>query len=217
MADHIYKPHEVPKGERWQYFKDYYLLKTIGLALVIIALILVLKATLFSPKPDVSILVAYTSPVNTNIWKEASAGFQSMPLDLNQDGTVLVHAAPIHIDYNLEKTDPEMFAATQNKFMISLAVAECALQIVDEELFASLVNMELIGTYAELPDAMGHNPEDIVKIPLKELAPFNSVNNVPDGLYMTLRPKDAMQIGNSEKKLRNYEMQLQALMTMMAK
>lgn len=215
MADHMYKPHEVPKGERWQYFKDYYLVKTICITLGLIALVSLLKSTVFAPKPDVSLLVVHTSYIDSAIWEEAVAGFQALPLDLNEDGSVLIDAGPIHIDPNMEKTDPEMFMASQNKLMASLATAEYALQIVDDALFESLSRDELIGTYAELPDAMGHNPEEIIKIPLKELAPFSTVETLPEGLYMTLRPKNAMQIGNSEKKLAKFNQQLQALMIMM--
>ncbi|MBE7036628.1 MAG: hypothetical protein E7403_04980 [Ruminococcaceae bacterium] len=215
MADHIYKPHEVPKGERWQYFKDYYLKTTIVIVLILFALISIIKTTMFSPKPDVSLLVAYATPVNTEVWEEASAGLQAMPLDLNGDGSVLLDINPLHLDPNMEKTNVEMYIAAQNKFMVSLSAAEYALQIVDDNLFETLSHEELIGTYAELPDAMGHKPEDIIKIPLKELSPFNAIEDFPEGLYMTLRPKNAMQIGNSKKKLANYERQVQALMIMM--
>ncbi len=215
MADHMYKPHEVPKGERWQYFKDYYLVKSICIALGVIALISLLKTTVFAPKPDVSMLIAHTTYIDNVIWEEATAAFQTLPLDLNEDGQILIDAGPIHIDPNMEKTDPEMYMASQNKLMASLATAEYALQVVDDALFESLSRDELIGTYAELPDAMGHNPEEIVKIPLQELAPFKTVENVPDGLYMTLRPKNAMQIGNSKKKLAHYDQQLKVLMIMM--
>lgn len=217
MADHVYKPHEVPKGERWQYFKDYYLVKTIGITLILIAVISILQSTVFAPKPDVAILIAYTTPIRDEVWEEATAGFQNLPLDVNEDGSILVDAFPTYVDYNTEKSDPEMFMAMQNKLMANLSTAEYALQIVDEDMFLSLQEMELIGTYAELPDTMGHDPKEIIKIPLQELKPFSSVENFPDGLYMTLRPKDAMQIQNSEKKLKKYETQLKILMTMMQK
>ncbi|MBR6729248.1 MAG: hypothetical protein IKL80_03710, partial [Clostridia bacterium] len=73
----------------------------------------------------------------------------------------------------------------------------------------------VIGNYSELSDLRGHAPDEVIKIPLKELKPFKDFDALPDSLFMTLRPEAAMQIGNNEKKLNDYKQQVQALEYMM--
>ncbi len=214
MADHIYKPNEVPKGERWQYFRDYYLIKSIVVLLIIAAAISIIKSTVFAPRPDFHILAVHATPVSSETWNAVEGALNTMNLDHNGDETVLTDFCPIHLDENMEKADAEIYMANQNKLIATLSTAQYALQIVDEAFYQSFAEMELLGTYAELPDAMGHNPEEIIKIPLKELAPFNALNSLPDGLYMTLRPRDAMQLGNNKKKNQQYENHIQTLLLM---
>lgn len=215
MADHMYKPSEVPKGQRWQHFLDYYKIPFIATVCGIIAVISILKSTVFSPKPDVSILAVGGAFVSYEQWDAATAAMADMPLDYNEDGRSLVEIDSIPIDESTQKSDPEVYVAYQTKLMASLAAADCALQIVDENMYAYFDEQGLVGTYSELPDTLGHNADESIKIPLKQLAPFNTMTELPDGLYMTLRPRDAMQLGHNKKKLAAFENQVDALMTML--
>ncbi len=214
MADHTYKLNDVPKGERWQYFKDYYLIKSIVILFIIVVAISIIKSTVFAPRPDVYILAVHAAPVTSETWDVVQTTLNTMPLDHNGDETVLTDFCSILLEENMEQADAEIYMANQNKLVATLSTAQYALQIVDETFYQIFAEMELLGTYAELPDAMGHNPEEIIKIPLKELAPFNTISNLPDGLYMTLRPRDAMQLGNSKKKNQQYENHIQTLLLM---
>ncbi|MBR5236606.1 MAG: hypothetical protein IKW06_04470 [Clostridia bacterium] len=216
MADHTYKPSEVPKGQRFQYFLDYYKWPFIITIILVIGVVSFLKSTVFRPKTDVPILVTSSIYVSHEIWNAATESMASMPLDFDEDGKSLATINYIYYDKAMEKTDLQNFLALQTKLAGSLAAAESALQILDEETFLFFNEQELLGTYSELPDTFGHAADELIKIPLKELAPFNTINDLPDGLYITLRPKNAMQIGNSKKKLAFFEHQVEALMQMIA-
>jgi len=215
MADHMYKPSEVPKGQRWRYFLDYYKYPTIFGVILLIALIYFLKSVVFAPKNDIIILAATRDYVRSEVWQQAEAKLKEMPLDINGDKKVLVDINDVFLDEVLETGDPEAFRLEQTRLTSALMSAESALQIVDERMFAYLQNEKLLATYSELPEAKGNNPDEFIKIPLETLQPFKDVENLPSGLYMTLRPKDAMQLGNSKKKIEAYEKQVEALVSMM--
>ncbi|MBE7010117.1 MAG: hypothetical protein E7418_01340 [Ruminococcaceae bacterium] len=216
MADHVYKLSEVPKGQRWQYFLDYYKIPTIvGLALLI-AIISILKSTVFAPKNDLCILLASKAYVDHEVTRQIMDDMSRMPIDYDGDGEVLVSLDFVHLDPEAQQQDPEYFQAQQMKLMAILSTAQSALQIVDEEAYQYLLEEELIGAYGELSETHGHEASDMIKIPLTSLAPFRSyAEELPDGLFMTLRPKDAMQIHESEKKQEKYNYQIKVLETMM--
>ncbi len=215
MADHVYKLREVPKGQRLKFFWDYYRIPvTVGI-ICVIALISILQTVVFAPKKDMTILVASETYVSWDIWEQVRDELCVMPLDLNEDGKVIVEINDNHITPDMQNTDPETYMAVQTKLMASLSTAESALQIVDEKTMEYFAEQQLLGTYAELPDVMGHEADEVIQIPLKELTPFKNVEGIPDGLYMTLRPKDAMQLGGSEAKLAAYKKQIDALLLML--
>lgn len=216
MADHVYKPSEVPKGQRWQHFLDYYKIPFIASVIGIIALVSILKSTVFAPKRDVSILAVTSQYVDHELWDALGTAFNDMPMDYNNDRQSLVQIDYINLDESTKNKDPEAYMAYQTKFMAALAAADSALQIVDDTMYDYFESEGLVATYGELQDTLGHDPGDIIKIPLKELVPFKRFEDLPDGLYMTLRPKEAMQIGKSQKKLAYFENQKAALALMIA-
>ncbi|MBE7041718.1 MAG: hypothetical protein E7400_07115 [Ruminococcaceae bacterium] len=215
MADHVYKFKEVPKGQRWKFFWDYYKYPTLGIIVGVIAVISILQTVVFAPKKDISIIAATQTYVNQEIWNQAREALQAMPLDLNEDEKVIVEVNDNHVDPSMAETDPETYQMLQTKLVASLSTAESALQIIDEGTFDYFNDEGLLGTYAELPDAMGHEKDEIIKIPLSELKPFCDIEGLPEGLFMTLRPEAGMQIYGSEKKLENYKKQIEVLLLMM--
>ena len=105
--------------------------------------------------------------------------------------------------------------ASQTRLSASIATAESALQIVDAGTIGYFEEQGLMACYNELPTLTEHDSDELIKIPLHELKPFRDIDELPDGLFMTLRPKELMQLGNSKKKLANYENQVAALLAMM--
>ncbi len=215
MADHYYKPWEVPKGERWEYFLDYYKKPAIVTLFVIAALISILYTAVFAPKPDVMILSAHYVYTEPTLWEDVAEKMKEMPFDFNEDGDSFIEFNAITFDAKTQTEDPEAHLANQTRLSASIATAESALQIVDADTLPYFAEQELLGTYGELTDLMGHAPDEIIQIPLSELAPFKDMENLPEGLFMTLRPRELMHIGNSKAKAKSYENQIQMLIKMM--
>lgn len=215
MADHVYKLREVPKGERLKFFWDYYRYYTLAAVIGVIAVVSFLTTVVFAPKCDMAIISATEIYVPSEVWTAAEESLEAMPFDLNEDGKVLIDVNDNYLPPEMSESDPETFIAMQTKLMASLSTAESALQIVDEGFMSYFREQGLLGTYKELPDAKGHGMDEEIAIPLKELAPFKDIEGLPDGLFMTLRPLDAMQILGSEKKFDNYQRQIEALLVMM--
>ncbi len=215
MADHVYKPWEVPKGQRWDYFLDYYKKPAIVVLLILLAMISILRATVFAPKPDVHILAASYIYVDYETWDNITEAMRAMDLDYNGDGKSLAEVNAIHFDEKEQAQDPQAFVAMQTRLAAAIDAAESALQIVDEDTLPYFEEQGLLATFDVLPDRQGHEADEVIKIPLEELAPFKDIKNLPTGLYMTLRPKELMRIGNNQKKENEYKYQQQALLTMM--
>ncbi len=214
MADHVYKPSEVPKGQRWQHFLDYYKLPFIFAVIAIFAVISILKATVFSPKPDVAIIFATEFYVDSEMLEEIKTTAETLSFDINKDGKTLIDLDSVQLSETMMKSDPEAYSAYQTKLIASLSTAASALQIVDESMYLYLDSEGLVGTYAELPNTFGHAADEKIKIPLETLAPFSQIEGLPEGLFMTLRPEDAMQIRGSEAKAEKFRKQIDLLMTM---
>ncbi|MBE7048887.1 MAG: hypothetical protein E7393_05930 [Ruminococcaceae bacterium] len=215
MADHKYKPSEVPKGERWQYFLDYYKTPVIVGVVGIFLLISFLKSTVLAPEPDVSILASTSEFVHYDKWTSVQESISALPLDYDEDGETLVEIEYVQLDADAKPEEIEVHRSNQAKLIALLESAHCALQILDEEMFAYFYEQGLVATYGELPDAMGREADEVIKIPLSEINAFSSVPELPEGLYMTLRPRDAMHMGDNKKKQAKYDHQLDTLMALL--
>lgn len=215
MADHYYKPWEAPKGQRWEYFLEYYKKPAIVTILVIAALISILYTAVFAPKPDSIILAAHYVPVEPTFWEDVAAAMGEMPFDYNEDGESLIEFNAILFDERLQNGDPEAHLAAQTRLSASIAATESALQIVDADTLPYFEEQGLLGTYGELPDTRGHGAHEPIQIPLSELTPFKEMKHLPEGLFMTLRPRELMHIGDNKAKAKDYEDQIQILLTMM--
>jgi len=216
MADHVYKPSEIPKGQRFQYFWDYYKIPVLVGVLILIAVVYFLKTVVFAPKTDVSILIASREYVDYEVTEQIAEKMRALTYDLDGDGKVEVSIDYIHLDPEAQQQDPEYYNAQKMKLVAILSTAETALQIVDEETYQYLEAEELIGTYGELSEDYGHAPDEAIKIPLSSFALFNQYNEqLPQGLFFTLRPKDAMRLGDGEKKLAVYMHQVAVLEDLM--
>ena len=221
MADHMIKMSEVPKGQRYQQFKDYYRVPTICAIIGIIMVISILKTTVFAPKPDAFLLIATKNEVSTELTMGIETLYAEVGNDFGGDEKRLISVTPASYNPLQAKTDPEVGMAMQTKLMAVLSTAENILQIVDDDMFSYFEEQGLIGTYSDLGKSeteFGKSPDEIIKIPLSEIEffkneEFSGVSDDFSKLYMTVRPRGGSQLGNSEKKLAKYEQQIEAFLT----
>ena len=219
MADHMIKMSEVPKGQRYQQFKDYYRTPLIFGLVIAVMLISILKTTVFSPKPDAYVVAAAKYDISTEFINAIENKFSEVGQDVNDDKKVLVSVTPITYNELALKTDPEVGVAMQTKMMGVLSTAENIMQIVDDDMYEYFMSQGLCGTYSDLgdkKDAFQKPSDEIIKIPLSEIPFFDSeeFKEEKDGLYMTIRPREGSQLGKSEKKIKNYENQIDAFINL---
>lgn len=218
MADHMIKMNEVPKGQRYQQFKDYYRIPVIIGIIVVIAVISILKTTVFSPKPDAFLLIASEAVCDEKFTEQIEEFYSKSGEDFNGDNKSLISITPVQYNDVQLKTDPEVGMAMQTKLMAVLSSAENILQIVDDELYEYFSNQGLIGTYSDLGEyatEFENESNDEIKIPLSEIPFFQNevFSGKTDGFYMTVRPRDGSQLGGKKKKIENYENQISVFMT----
>ena len=215
MADHMVKLSEVPKGQRWQYFMDYYKYRVIIAVCLLIAAVPVVYYNFFEQKPDMSILATYQLEVPETLWQEASEKISPMISDYNEDGETVFLVEGIYADDSYAQKDGQMQMAYQTKLMAYLQDARHVLQIVDEEMYTYMEVQGCLARYGELENTLGHDKEEFIKIPLKDLKPFDEMDSLPDGLYMTLRPKAAIERGIYKNDPVFYERQLDLFYAML--
>ncbi len=218
MADHVIKMSEVPKGQRYQQFKDYYRTPLIIAVLCAIMIFSFIKTIVFRPRPDSFLLIATSYDLPEDFTASIEELYAVSGPDFNENDERLISTN--HILYNplILKTDPEAGAAMQTKLMAVLSSPENIMQIVDEDLFRLLKEQELIGTYSDLGEKasmFSNSPDEEIKIPLSEIAFFKNEAFIgkTDGLYMTIRPRDGSQLNGKEKKIAVYENQIDAFIT----
>ncbi|MBP3337474.1 MAG: hypothetical protein J6L59_03590 [Clostridia bacterium] len=218
MADHMIKMSEVPKGQRYQQFKDYYRIPLICALVGVIMVISILKSTVFAPKPDAYLLVATKNDVSAEFTASVETLYTENGNDFNGDEKNLISITPVSYNPLQAKTDPEVGMAMQTKLMAVLSTAENIMQIVDDDMFEYFSEQGLIGTYSDLGKSeteFGKAPSEIIKIPLSEIGFFKGEEFIgkTDGLYMTIRPRDGSQLGENKKKIARYEEQIEAFLT----
>ena len=185
----------VPKGKRLKYFKDYYLISTIGLIVIILMAINILKVTVFREKDDLNILVA---AAQTDFSDEHYALLEkkiidNYDIDFSGNGTEkLVINDCIMIDNEqsagFESAEEDMAAGL--KLSSVLEVSLCTIQLVDEDMYGLLLNEGLIETYENLAQ-FGLSGTGYIKVPIEETA---LKLDMKDPLYLTVRTKSSSRI-----------------------
>lgn len=219
MADHMIKMSEVPKGQRYQQFKDYYRTPLIFGLIIAVMLISILKTTVFSPKPDAFVVMASKYDISAEFVDALENKYSEIGQDVNKDKKVLLSVTPITYNELALKTDPEVGVAMQTRMMGVLSTAENIIQIVDDDMYEYFMSQGLCGTYSDLGEdknIFDKSLDEVIKIPLSDIPFFNSeeFSAEKDGLYMTIRPRDGSQLGKSEKKIKNYENQIDAFINL---
>lgn len=186
---------KVPKGKRLKYFKDYYLISTIGLIIIILMVVNILKVTVFREKDDLNVLVtAAKSDFSDEQYALLEQKFiENFDIDFNENGNEkLVINDCILLDNEqsagFESAEQDMAATL--KLSSVLEVSLCTIQIVDEDMYGLLLGEEMIETYENLAE-FGIKGEGYIKIPLEQT---KLALGMQDPLYITVRPKDSTRI-----------------------
>lgn len=210
MADHTYKLSEIPLKKRFSHFWEYYKVPTLIILIFSIIVLALIKAMFFSPRPDINVIIANDSFVPLETWDKLYAAFEPNVSDYDDDGKVLIDINVNTVDKNTEM-DIQQYAASNQKLIAVLSTGEYVIQVVDETMFNFLKSERLIGTYEDLSAFnTGKKATEDVKIPLSDIPSLNEVaKELTEEYFLTIRAKDSAQLGNSEKRAKQYENHLE--------
>ncbi|MBR3577116.1 MAG: hypothetical protein IKL42_06930 [Clostridia bacterium] len=213
MAENVRKMSEVPKGQRFQFFIDYFGGRTLLIIVGIICVAYIIYA-LNQPKPDARVLMAsYEDFATQEVLGEIENAFNEQEMDFNEDGRVMMQVNYNYLDQKLMQTAPESYVTLQTKLMTSVGDTLQIYHILDESAYQLFYNFGAIGTYADFEGyETGHAPEEYVKIPLSEISAFDKeiLGKDADKLFLTIRPKANAEV-NRAKNLDNYNDHIDAL------
>lgn len=185
----------VPKGKRLKYFKDYYLISTIVLIVILIMVGSLVKTIFFREPDDLNVLVAaaQTDFDNEHYAFLEEKILEEYDIDLNENGVEkLVINDCIMVNNEMaggfETAEQDMAAGM--KLSAVLETSLCTIQIVDEDMYQLLLGEKLIETYENLKE-FGLEGEGYIKVPLSETV---LDTKMIDPLYLTVRPKDSSRI-----------------------
>lgn len=191
MADHMVKFKEVPKGQRWQFFWDYYRVPTIVGIIVAVIVISLIKTIFFTPEPDINILLTTQYTFSDENLEKFNKQVENLIDDFDGDNKKIVLTTPIAYNDKVSETDPQYAMAALTKFNVELASGLNIIQITDDALYERYKVSECLATYEVFEDFGVKCPyedkKEIVKIPLKEIKAFSNIDHA-DELYITIRP-----------------------------
>ncbi len=208
MADHIFKMSEVPKGQRFCQFMDYYKYRVIVTVCVILALVPLVYQNVFMPKPDVTILAATQTEIAPETWAKVTEALSGIVPDENGDGETLASVETVFASSEFQNKNGEYHMAYQTKLIALLKDAPCALQIIDDSMVEYFTVQGCLATFGELPDALGHDEKEHILIPLKESKLFRDMAELPDNLFLTMRPREAIGRGKHQNDADYYDKQI---------
>ena len=186
---------DVPKGKRLKYFKDYYLISTVVLIVLILMVVNLIKVTVFREREDINILVAAAkSDFSTEHYIMLEEKIkENFDVDYNENGSEKVI---INDCIMVSNTQAEGFETAEQDMAASLKLSSvleaslCTIQLVDEDMFGLLLAENMVETYENLKE-FGIYGEGYIKIPLSET---KIDTEMVDPLYLTVRPKEASRI-----------------------
>ncbi|MBQ9097474.1 MAG: hypothetical protein IJY55_03675 [Clostridia bacterium] len=217
MAESVRKISEVPKGQKLQFFIDYFWLHTVLIICGILCIWYLIYA-LNQPRPDAKVLMAsYENFVPEEVIFGLEDAFNEQGMDFNEDGRVMMQINYNYLDERLKVEAPESYVTLQTKLMTSVADRSQLYHILDEEAYQLFFHYTAVGTYAEFEGyETGHDPEEFVKIPLSEIPVLAA--QIPekdaDKLFFTIRPR-VNAVLDTEKKTVYYNKHIDALAKML--
>ena len=213
MAESVRKMSEVPKGQKFQFFIDYFGVRTLFIIFGVLCVAYLVYA-FNQPKPDAKVLMAsYQDFAAEEVLVEIENAFNEQKMDFNEDGRIMMQVNYNYLDESLKVRAPETFVTLQTKLMTSVGDRTQIYHILDEKAYQMFYDFTAVGTYANFEGyETGHDPKEFVKIPLSEIPIFDQekLGKNADKLFLTVRPRATAELKNEEAIL-NYNKHIDAL------
>lgn len=209
--DKYVKIWDVPKGQRWAHYWNYYKIHTFVGGFVLIMLAVLIKDVFFQEKPDLVITVASTKYFSTEAEEELQKTFEEYARDYNGNGHKYIDKYSITMSTEVG-ADPQVVMANQTRLLAQFQNTDAAILLMDQEIYDYLRSDEEDGLYADIVELVGgeaseYVSEDGKKIYLKELPALQEneyIQRLPD-LFFVIRDESNVNRKNKEEVALTYQ------------
>ncbi len=195
--DKYMKLKDVPKGQRWGQFWEYYRWQTIGAIFLLVCAVSLCREIFFRTEPDASLIISGQLVLSDEGWDHLSQLMQQYAEDYNGDGQVYVDVADVSFTPGVQDSDPQMFMAMQTRLGGEFQSKKRIFFILDEYTAKMVGADEDMGNIQEiLQDELGDTVlENPTRLYLKDIAAFQEdewlSESLPEGLYLAYRPEQS--------------------------
>lgn len=197
--DKYMKLKDIPKGQRWAHFKEYYKFQTFMAVFIGILLIILVKDMFFSEKYDITITEATTRYYSEEVMSEMDTMFTEHSRDY--DGNNKRNVAVFHISFDTSvNADVQMFMAAQTKLLGQFQDENNSIFLLDDDLYEYLLGDEKVeDSYANLKEVVGGSVTPLLRegdeyrLYLKDIPAFQeseTLQLIPDDLFFIMRREE---------------------------
>lgn len=209
--DKYVKLKDVPKGQRWEHYWNYYKIHTIVGGFLLIMGVMLIKDVFFREKVDLVITVATTGYFSEESNEELERYLNEYARDYNGNGHKLVDKYDIILSTDVN-ADPQVVMANQTRLLAQFQNTDAAILLMDEEIYEYLGSDDEEDLYADMVDLVGEEAaplirEDRRRIYLKDLPALQDneyIQRMPD-LFFVIRDESNVNRKNKPEVAETYQ------------
>lgn len=209
--DKYVKIWDVPKGQRWAHYWNYYKVHTIVGGFILILTISLIRDVFFQEKPDLVVTVASTKYFTTECDEELSRVLTSYARDYNGNNHKYIDKYQVTMSTEAN-ADMQMVMASQTKLIAQFQNTDAAIFLLDQDIYDYLRSDEEEDLYADMAVLVGDEAapfvsEDGKRIYLKELPAFQDnaeIQALPD-LFFVIRSESNVNRKNKPEVSLTYQ------------
>lgn len=209
--DKYVKLKDVPKGQRWEHYWNYYKIHTIVGGFLLIMGVMLIKDVFFREKVDLVITVATTGYFSEESNEELERYLNEYARDYSGNGHKLVDKYDIILSTDVN-ADPQVVMANQTRLLAQFQNTDAAILLMDEEIYEYLGSDDEEDLYADMVDLVGEEAaplirEDRRRIYLKDLPALQDneyIQRMPD-LFFVIRDESNVNRKNKPEVAETYQ------------
>lgn len=197
--DKYMKLKDIPKGQRWAHFKEYYKFQTFMAVFFGVLLIILIKDVFFSEKADIVITESTTKYFSQEITDEMDRVFTEHSADY--DGNGERNVSVFHVMFDLSANgDVQMFMAAQTKLLGQFQDDNNSIFLLNEDIYEYLLGDEKVEeSYANLKEVVGGSVTPLLRegeeyrLYLKDIPAYQEselLQRIADDLFFVMRKEE---------------------------
>ena len=216
---------DIPKGQRWAHFKEYYKFQTFMVVFFGALLIILVKDMFFSEKYDITITEATTRYYSEEVTGAMDTMFTEHSRDY--DGNNKRNVAVFHITFDTSvNADVQMFMAAQTKLLGQFQDENNSIFLLNEDIYEYLLGDEKVeDSYANLKEVVGGSVTPLLRegdeyrLYLKDIPAFQeseTLQLISDDLFFIMRKEEHVNPKGKAKIAELYDRSVQMMESLAA-